>query len=159
MRAMDDLLVLFLPGRSRPGALAAAFAKAGLQFVEGCEEPAIRARVAGRQGLLLTLVGWRPAGEERVRGRARIVLPEAVVTALTAVAGSPGGDGGFELAVVPPGAPVRARARVDLGRLAGPLAIGCWYTVAAGPVEPVVTPPPPSATPILGAPGAIVDDE
>jgi hypothetical protein len=150
MRAMDYLLVVFVPGRARLGALAAAFGKLGLQYVEGCAEPSARAAWAGRAGLLLTIVGWAPGA----RTRSKVTLPPAARDALLAVGGSPPGDA-VEFAVVAPGGEVRGEARLGFGDLDRPVALGCRHVVA-GTVAPSHVPPEPHDG--RAAPGTHVDD-
>ncbi len=121
------LLVLHIPDRPALGALEPLLRKTGLQFVHGCQEPAVKARYADTRGLLLTVAGWQPAALSRGRGAPRITLPEAAVGFLDAVADAH--PRGFEVAVVAPAHPLRRTARVDPDRLAGPLAAGCRYEV------------------------------
>ncbi len=150
MRAMDSLLVVFVPGRARVGALVSAFAKLGLQYVEGCAEPPIRAAYAGRAGLLVTLVGWTPAA----RTKSKVTLPPAVRDALLAVGGSPPGDA-LEMVVLAPGGDLRGEARLGFDELDRPLAPGCRYVVS-GLVASVHVPPEPH--PANATPGTHLDD-
>lgn len=155
MPGMNDLLVVFVPARTGPGSLLAAFSKLGLQCVEGCGEPPVRAAFAGRRGLLLTLVGFETSPGPR--GKGRVVLPAAARDALAAVGGASGGD--FQFVVLAPGGEVRGEARLDFDRLGEPLAPGCCYTVAGAQVRPVVSPPVGgTGAPRPVAPGVHVDD-
>jgi hypothetical protein len=136
MRAMESLLVVFVPGRSRLGALEASFRKLRLQFVEGCGEPPVREVYAGRPGLLLTLVGWTPEAESK----GRLTLPRVARDALAAVAGAlPGGAP--ELIVLSPGGALRGEAEVDEAGLAAPLRVGCRYRLVGPPPAPTIPPP------------------
>lgn len=122
------LLILFLPDRTTPGTLTTVLGKHPVQWVDECVEAAVRARYAGRRGVLLTVVDWAPDAVTRpARGAERVALPSAVIALLGEVARSISGP--FDCAVVEPGGRLAYRARVDLDRLARPLAVGTAYTV------------------------------
>ncbi len=121
------LLVLHIPDRRTLGALEPLLRKADLQFVDGCQEPAVKAHYAHTPGLLLTLAGWTPTVVETRRGAPRVGLPASVQGVVAAVADAH--PRGFELTVLTPSHPMRRAARVDLARLARPLAAGCRYEV------------------------------
>ena len=118
------LLVAFLPHRHHPGALAVACAKRGLSLLDSCAEISVREAYADRDGLLVTVVGWLPAGREEDR----VCLPMAVIEVLDEIGAALFGDA-FDVMVLQPGGALTSRARVRGESLSRPLCLGCGYTV------------------------------
>lgn len=126
MSAMHSLVV-FLPERGRPGALAVAARKYGLTLLEGCGDPRIRASYADRAGVLLTLTAFDAVGSDRA---SRVSLPEAVQRwvgeALAVHLGPP-----IEVSVLTGDEALKGRTHVSPDHLARPLSIGHRYLLSS----------------------------
>lgn len=132
------VVMVFVPGRHRPGGLAAALGRHGVQFVEGFPSEALRTRYARRSGLAVTLAGFEA---EVVRGR--ITLPESLAAALyeiTADVGEP-----VEVAVLASGEDAPRVGPLSADAIGTPLSPGHRYVVA---------PPKPGTGEVPGRPEA-----
>lgn len=133
----DGVLTVFIPDRQRPGALAAAFARHGLQLLVGWPGDALRARYADRRGLNVIVTGFSP----RAATKGRHSLPEHVAQALVELLEDTRGSVEFALLAGTEDAPRTARLSPDA--LCAPLAAGCRYHI---------DPPSPRPRPVPGRP-------
>jgi len=133
----DGVLTVFIPDRQRPGALAAAFARHGLQLLVGWPGDALRGRYADRRGLCVIVTGFSP----QTAAKGRHVLPENVARALVELLEDTRASVEFALLAGMDDAPKHARLTADA--LTGPLVAGCRYHIE---------PPPPRPRPVPGRP-------
>lgn len=123
-------LIIFLPGRRRPGSLAVAAKKYELILLEGAGEAEMRAEYVDRVGALLTVTGFEARAGEDAR---RASLPPAVIRWVEEAAAAHQGPP-IEIALIEHHTQLKGRTRITAEHIERPLILGHRYLL--GPVGP-----------------------